>query len=683
MGDALAYEFYVGSNQPNDRLTYRELRHKSLAIAYHLKTRNLRGARVLLIYPGGLEFIAAFLGCLSAGAVAVPIYPPRRNQKLSRLERIVEDCTPQAVLTTGKLEGKVTSYLSSQIPENNCLITDNIEGKDFDDQGKGIVPESIAFLQYTSGSTGKPKGVVITHENIISNSKLIYRLFGHSANSQGVSWLPFYHDMGLIGGVLQPLFGGFPVSLMAPQDFLKKPLLWLKTISKLRGTTSGAPNFAYELCIDKISSEDKQKLDLSSWNLAFIGAEPVRKETLDKFADAFAECGFKKSAFYPCYGMAEATLMVCGGNKQQEPVIKGNGDRNFVSCGKLNSGQEIIIVDQDQLPNSEGEVGEVWIKANQSIAAGYWNNQELTKSVFRAKISGSNEPYLRTGDLGFIQGGELYITGRIKDVIIIRGQNYYPQDIEQTVERSHRALRANSGAAFSVEIGGEERLIIIQEVERTFVRKLGITQQSQSDLDKEELRAEIENAIRAAIVREFGIRVDDIQLIKTGSIFKTSSGKIQRYLCKEKYLNEVSRKQKPENKRSPQMDYRPSTSSTKDRNQLIQDWLSRWLSNKLQIPLEKIDRAQAFVEYGVDSVMAVELAQDLSEWLPDDLEIEPTLAWNFPNIEGLARYLAEENVPPESGEEKNQEQEDLETFSEDELVRSLMAEIAWAKERDS
>lgn len=700
-GNAIAYEFYQGRDKPFVKLTYQELAQQVQAIAAELLVQNLQAERVLLVYPAGLEFIAAFLGCLSAGAIAVPVYPPKRNPKLSRLRNIITDSDAQGVLTLSHLGDKITTHLSDQASSLKYVFTDQINNKNNQESDFEIAPKKIAFLQYTSGSTGNPKGVKITHKNIIHNSELIYRSFGHSSISQGVSWLPSYHDMGLIGGILQPLYGGFPVTLLSPVDFLRQPLLWLEIISNSQANTSGAPNFAYDLCIEKVNSTSKPKIDLSSWDLAFIGAEPIRAETLDKFAATFAEFGFKKSAFYPCYGMAETTLMVLGGVKGSSSVISKHNDSEVVSCGKVNHNQEIIIVNPENgelCP--EKEIGEIWIKSNDSTALGYWKKKQLTTEIFQAQIIGETEHYLRTGDLGFIEDDQLFITGRIKDVIIIRGQNYYPHDLERVVERSHPALQANSGAAFTVEVANNEQLVIVQEVKRSFVKKLGIFSKSGLQTNSQQkLQEEIEEAIRSAISQEFGLGIYEIQLLKTGSISKTSSGKIQRYLCKEKYLAETreqgSRGAEGDKGGKGQRDTRELLigEGSVDKKS-IQDWLSQWLSRKLQISITQIEITKAFADYGIDSVMAVELAQDLEDWLPDNFEIEPTVAWNFPNIEALARYLAEREgageqeskgagelrETRETGETREQ---DVENLSEDELVRSLLEEIALAKERNN
>jgi acyl-CoA synthetase (AMP-forming)/AMP-acid ligase II len=356
----------------------------------------------------------------------------------------------------------------------------------------------------------------------------------------GVIWLPLYHDMGLIGGVLQPLYGGFPVVLMSPVDFLQKPVRWLKAISHYRATTSGGPNFAYDLVQRKVTSQQIASLDISSWQLAFTGAEPVRAETLSKFADTFEPCGFREPAFYPCYGMAETTLIVSGGEKKATPVVcqvdklaleqnqiiiteKEEDSRQIIGCGKSLSGLQIAIADtQSSIALPDNRVGEIWISGS-SVAQGYWNQPGETQATFNSYLADTGEgPFLRTGDLGFLRDGELFVTGRIKDTIIIRGQNYYPQDIELTVAQSHPALRPYCGAAFAIDLDNSERLVIVQELERSYLRKLDVT--------------EVVESIRQAVTAEHNLSIYATVLVKTGSIPKTSSGKIQRHACKAGFL---------------------------------------------------------------------------------------------------------------------------------------------------
>ena len=540
-----AYIFLQNGETESGRLTYVELDRQARAIANRLQSSQ--GERALLLYNSGLEFITAFFGCLYAGVVAVPVYPPRRNQKLTRFLAIAHDAGAKLALTTASILDEIDrrwEQESKLLNQLEWVATDTVETDPQDFVVRAITPESLAFLQYTSGSTGTPKGVMVTHGNIIHNQQLIRHSFSHSEQTIFAGWLPLFHDMGLIGNVLQPMYLGIPCILMPPVAFLMKPVLWLKAISKYRATTSGGPNFAYDLCVKKVKSEQLSDLDLSSWDLAFNGAEPVRAETLKQFSQKFATCGFKENAFYPCYGMAEATLLICGGSKTSVPVVKNielgaleenkvidvtdktplsEGTKALVGCGHSQLDSKIIIADPESLKLCEdGQVGEIWV-SGASVAKGYWNRSQQTKETFDAYLSEGSGPFLRTGDLGFLLDGELFVTGRLKDMIIIRGQNYYPQDIELTVQKSHPALRLNSGAAFTVEIKGKERLIIVQEVERSYLRKLDIN--------------EVAGNILQEMINENGLQVYATVLIKTGSIPKTSSGKIQRHACRAKFLN--------------------------------------------------------------------------------------------------------------------------------------------------
>lgn len=551
--DQTAYIFLQDGETEADRITYQQLDRQARAIAYKLQNMNATGSRALLLYPAGLDFIAAFFGCLYAQVVAVPAYPPRRNQNMSRLQAIVADAEATIALTTTSLLSNIKENESKnpELSELQWLTTDNIASDLAQEWQKPVVSShTLAFLQYTSGSTGTPKGVMVSHGNLLHNLTLIHKCFADTPKSRGVSWLPPYHDMGLIGGVLEPLYVGAPMILMPAVAFIQKPLRWLQAISHFQATTSGGPNFAYELCTQKITPEQLASLDLSRWELAFTGAEPVRAHTLEQFAATFEPCGFRKEAFHPCYGMAETTLIVSGGLKAVPPIIRHvdgpaleqnrvvvaareyPGTRAIVGCGQSLLDQKILIVDPESLtPCPANKVGEIWV-SGPSVAQGYWNRPEETKQYFRAyhlaDTSDSAEvqnpgPFLRTGDLGFLQHGELFITGRIKDVMIIRGQNHYPQDIELTVEKSHPALRPASGAAFTVEIKSEERLIIVQEVERSHLRKLNVN--------------EVVVATRRAVAAEHGLQIYAMVLVKTGSIPKTSSGKIQRHACKSGFLN--------------------------------------------------------------------------------------------------------------------------------------------------
>ncbi len=549
--DQIAYTFLEDGETEANRLTYQELDRQARAIAGQLQSLDATGSHALLLYPPGLEFIAAFFGCLYAGVVAVPAYPPRRNQNMSRLQAIVADAEATVALTTTSLLDYIESRFAEEpgLAKLRWLATDNL-ASDLAAawQKPEVSSDTIAFLQYTSGSTGTPKGVMVSHGNLLHNSAMIHKSFADTPNSQGVSWLPPYHDMGLVGGVLQPLYVGAPTILMSPVAFMQRPFRWLQAISRFKATTSGGPNFAYDLCIRKITPEQQASLDLSSWEVAFTGAEPVRAETLEQFAATFEPCGFRREAFHPCYGMAETTLIVSGSLRSAPPIVrqvdgaaleqnrvvpvvgKQESIRTIVGCGQNLLDQKIVIVDPESLtPCPAEKVGEIWVLGS-SVAQGYWNRPEETQKVFHAYLAdtGVNEagrssgPFLRTGDLGFLQDGELFVTGRIKDVIIIRGQNHYPQDIELAVEKSHPALRPGCGAAFSVEVKGSERLVIVQEVERSYLRKLDVKK--------------VVESIRQAVVAEHGLQIYATVLVKTGSIPKTSSGKIQRHACRAGFL---------------------------------------------------------------------------------------------------------------------------------------------------
>ncbi|MCC5602089.1 AMP-binding protein [Nostoc favosum] len=509
-------------------LTYWELDQQARAIAQaltcqfatHLQTQDWQKEPVLLMYPPGLELIAAIMGCFYAGVIAVPVYPPRRNRNLDRLLAIASDAQPSGILTTVALSSSLKAITTLPIIATDGISLDLADGW----QRPSLNADSIAMLQYTSGSTGTPKGVMLSHGNLLHNLAQVYHRFGHSFSSKFVSWLPPYHDMGLIGGIFQPLYGGFPVTLMPSVAFLQKPIRWLQAISQTRATTSGAPNFAYEMCLHDIRPEECQDLDLSSWEIAFTGAEPIRAQTLEKFVTTFAQYGFRSEAFYPCYGLAEATLFVTGGHKDKAPTIETFTDQKaIVGCGCASAEQTVIIVDpESRKPRLEGEEGEIWVRGA-SVAQGYWGRLEETEATFRATLASEAGSFLRTGDLGFLRGEELFVTGRIKDIIIIRGQNYYPQDIEASVAHSHEMLNPHWGAAFSVEFSGEERLVVVQEVERSAWRLLDT--------------AAIITAIRGAISREHELQVYAICLLKPSSIPKTSSGKVQRHACRAGFIN--------------------------------------------------------------------------------------------------------------------------------------------------
>jgi acyl-CoA synthetase (AMP-forming)/AMP-acid ligase II/acyl carrier protein len=668
--DQTVYTFLQDRETESDRLTYQELDRKARAIAASIQSLVARGSRAMLVYPPGLDYIAAFFGCLYASVVAVPAYPPRRNQNMSRLQAIVVDAQATVALTTTSELGKMASQIAqnSELAALQWLPTDRIASNLASDWQEPILSGSnLAFLQYTSGSTGTPKGVMVSHENLLHNLKLIHQCFEHTPNSRGVIWLPPYHDMGLIGGILQPLFGGFPVMLMSPVAFLQKPLRWLEAISRYQATTSGGPNFAYDLACRQLTPEQQATLDLSSWDVAFTGAEPIRAETLERFARTFADCGFRREAFYPCYGMAETTLIVSGGLKAEPPLIRQvektaleqnrvvvaggecNNSHAIVSCGRSWLNQKIAIADPESLTQCpEGKIGEIWV-SSPSVASGYWKQPEKTEETFRAYLADIGiGPFLRTGDLGFLQDGELFVTGRLKDLIIIRGRNHYPQDIELTVTQSHPALRPSCGAAFSVEVGGVEQLAIACEVERNYLRRLDVKS--------------VIAAIRQAVSEHHEIQVYVVVLLKTASIPKTSSGKIKRHACQAGFLDGsldvvgdwTANPQEINLEEQPQVDQLwEQVPSDKNRfatscqtltpastPEEIENWLISYLALYLKVPANEINISEPFANYGMDSSVAISATGELAQCL--GLELEPTLFWEYPSIKAVAQYLSQE-----------------------------------------
>jgi acyl-CoA synthetase (AMP-forming)/AMP-acid ligase II len=567
----LAFTLLGNGEDETASIRFGGLDRQARAIAVSLRERSPAGEPVLLLYPSGLEFIAAFFGCLYAGAVAVPAYPPRSAKRSTeRLDSIIANSGVRLALTDKATQSRIAAaWKSDSTPKAiDWLAIGEIDEHLSDDWAKPDVDaNTIALLQYTSGSTAHPKGVAITHGNLLHNSEMIRQAFAHEPGRTFVGWLPMYHDMGLIGNILQTVFVGNHIYLMPPEAFLMKPVRWLSAISKYRACSSGGPNFAYELCAQRITDAQKKSLDLSCWNVAFTGAEPVRAETLDRFCSAFADCGFRRETFYPCYGLAEATLFVTGGQIANEPVVrrfdskalaKGQvrpvdddeaAGRALVACGSPWSEQEVIIVDPESAVEcGADEIGEICV-SGPSVAANYWNHQEATDETFAAKLPGrvsrheeahgssnradrENRLALRTGDLGFLYDGQLFITGRLKDMMIVSGRNYFAEDIERTVEGAHPAIRPHSTAAFAVEIGREERPVVVVELDRHFVASFRTTKTRLI-----QTLQDVVGAIRMAVTQQHDLSLHAVQFVRQAAIPRTSSGKIQRSRCQQSYLN--------------------------------------------------------------------------------------------------------------------------------------------------
>ena len=547
----IAYRFLSDGKTESGNLTYEELDRQARAIAAKLQSISKSGSRVLLVYPyhNGLEFISSFFGCLYAETIAVTTSPPRHGKEVIKLLERAISSGSKVVLTTAEFLKTIKTgialdrELAKSTQDFTFLATDTLPSSLSSSwQTPKIERDTLAFLQYTSGSTGIPKGVMITHGNILSNQEMIRQSFQHTEETIVVGWLPMFHDMGLIGNVLQPLYLGRPSILMSPVSLAQKPFEWLKAITHYQATTSGGPNFAYDLLCHWATPENLADLDLSSWSVAFSGAEMVRAETIDRFSEIFKPCGFRREAFYPCYGMAETTLFITGGVKSAPPVVKyvdgdaleqnqviaakpeQKGAKAIVSCGHTWLDTKAIIVEPESLTKcSSDRIGEIWVSGS-GVGKGYWQQPEATKETFEANLpNDSQETWLRTGDLGFIEAGELYITGRLKEVMIFWGKYCYPQHVEKTVQESHSALRPNCGAAFSIDVDTTERLVITQEVERSSLRNLNVE--------------EMVKAICQAVAKEHEVEVYAIAFLKTGSIPKTSSGKIQRPGCRAKFLS--------------------------------------------------------------------------------------------------------------------------------------------------
>jgi acyl-CoA synthetase (AMP-forming)/AMP-acid ligase II len=543
------------------RLTYSELDQQARAIAALLQDRGATNEPVLLLHPPSLDYIAAFFGCLYAGAIAVPAYPPHSDRTWPRIRAIIKDTQARIILSTSEtLLALQSSFgLNPDLPELDWIATNTLE-KGLADAWQPLTVEldRLAFLQYTSGSTGSPKGVMVAYSNIRHNLNMIERHSLQNEHSQMVSWLPPYHDLGLLGGILYPIHVGFPSTLATPVSFLQRPFRWLQTISEVRCTMSLAPNFALDLCCRKVTAEQRATLDLSSWEVMANGGEPVRKETLDRFTAMFQSCGFRHEAHFPGYGMAETTLIIATDRKLLPPVIKAfqaealernqaieadddaPDTRSIVGYPHMSPDQHILIVDPQTFHTCQpGQVGEIWTKGP-SVTQGYWQKPVETARTFQAYTADTHDgPFLRTGDLGFMHDGMLFVTGRAKDVIIVRGHNHYPQDIEQTLEKSHPAIRQGCSVAFSIEADSAEQLVVLAEIDPRFKAcqnlqdEQAIAQTTRKPLNPQE----VTKAIRAAIVEEHDLQTYRIVLVKAGSILKTSSGKLQRRACRQEFLD--------------------------------------------------------------------------------------------------------------------------------------------------
>lgn len=661
LGDKTVTTFLGDSGAPEGSLTFAGLDRAARNIAAHLTEKGLANKNLMLLYTPGLDYIKAFFGCLYAGSVPVPAYPPMGARDIDRLKRIVLDCDAGAILSSSMLRPMIEAWISN--PSNGlnieCIPTDlsaSVDAPGFNPADMDL--DAVAFLQYTSGSTGHPKGVMVSHGNLLENFKQIVWNFTHSSDVEAIGpeyktviWLPPFHDMGLIGGVLTPVFIGTQVTLMSPLTFLKNPFVWLKAITDVGAKVSGGPNFSYQYCARKITDEQVAQLNLSTWDVAFNGAEPIQVDSLNAFANKFASAGFDAKAFLPCYGLAEATLYVAGTPASRGALVRdaslaalAKGEflplesgspqevTGLVSSGVIAQGADVRIVDPNtHVECSEGNVGEIWVNSP-SVAQGYWNKPSFSDSVFRAAIKGQDDKtFMRTGDLGFLFENELFVTGRIKEMIIVAGRNHYPQDIEFSLQSSNPVYRKGCGAAFAVADHGKEQLVVMQELSTT-------------NMQPAEYQQLALQAARAITFRH-GISPKTLVFIAPGNLPKTSSGKIQRTEAKKIYEagnittlytwdNTAGQIIKPkETKEQPQHQFTDWQSE-------LYFQMQTWVSDKLNIETHHVDLDVTFSELGVDSIEAIELVDRLQDTI--QRTIPATELMRYPTVRSLIEHFAAE-----------------------------------------
>jgi acyl transferase domain-containing protein/acyl-CoA synthetase (AMP-forming)/AMP-acid ligase II len=672
-GDAMAYAFLLNGEDIHERISFAALDRDARRIAAGLDALQGQGERALLLLPSGIDYLRAYFGCLYAGVIAVPAYPPRRNRADARLSAIAEDAQARFILTGSEQfaqRARCQEYAPALL-DLHWLVVETLAAEPPGDhwQPPRITADTLAFLQYTSGSTDNPKGVMVTHGNLVHNVGYMHAIWPFDHDSVMISWLPIFHDMGLIFGILQPLFHGRPCYFMSPAAFVQHPWRWLNALSRFAGTHTAAPNFAYELCLEKARTENIAALDLSHWRIGVNGAEPVRADTLERFARVFAPAGLSPETLRHGYGLAEVTLCVSGTRQGQDnPILAADPEAlsrhrvvpldlndhgqqaasgtvsRFVGLSPPLPETQVVIVDPETaLTCPELRIGEIWV-AGPSVAQGYWQRTETTLSVFGARLADGRGPFLRTGDLGFLDaGGRLYITGRLKDLIVIRGENYYPQDLEYVSQNSYPGLRSDGAAAFAVSEDGEERLVILQEVERTAMGKL----------DTDAAMA----AIRQSIAETFDLQTQAIQLLRPSTLPKTTSGKVQRNGCRRAFLaGELSQvaawtqSRIPSSSARAEPDTRQSPHSPGPAATDLEHWLIARLASRLGVAAEAIDRDQPLARHGLDSLTAVALSGELEDRL--QRAVPPTLFYDYPTIASLVAHLM--TAPGSAAEDRQQ-----------------------------
>lgn len=647
--DYTVFKFLTDGVNEDGSLTYQIIETRAKAIGSAMQKIGKKGDAVLLLFQPSIAYIESLYACFYSGFVAIPAYPPRRNRGIDRIYTIIEDSGTKICLISKQVyEDIQRNFKNDELFQRlQWIIYEDISDEisvEFDEVE--LTPDDIALVQYTSGSTGQPKGVMISQRNLLYNSEYIRQTFDTRKDSVGVHWLPLFHDMGLIGGLLHAAYTrGLNIN-MPPMAFLKNPLNFLKAIHKYKATIAGGPNFSYDYCIDKTTEEERRELDLSSMEVFFCGAEPIRKSTYDNFIDAFKVSKVNESQLYSCYGMAETTLIVTGGVRTDKPKylnvdsyelskgrvkvveINDSSSTSLVGSGHTWLETNIEIVNPTTLEKcNKDEVGEIWV-SGPTVASGYWNKPEETKITFGATIADINEgPFLRTGDLGFFHGKELFITGRIKDLIIIRGVNHYPNDIEFSIQTAIPEIRQNGGAAFPISEDDTEKLVIVQEIERTAMRG--------GD------HGSIIDRIREVITEEHEIDAHAIVLVRPGSIPMTSSGKIQHRQTKYEYLHgDLSIVASWESERITPAPEVP-TPRVEPTEAAIKEWVINWIVRNQNIKKENIDPDKNIMAYGVDSLAAVTLETEISKqfgfnWHISSFILNPTI--NKLAEEGMGIY---------------------------------------------
>ncbi|MEU2512011.1 beta-ketoacyl synthase N-terminal-like domain-containing protein [Streptomyces syringium] len=629
---------------PDDiqRLGYGELDERARRAAAHLRDghRTTSGAqpgpRALLLYPPpSADYIAAFFGCMYAGFLPVPAYPPITPDQWGALSAVIADCDAEVVCTTADLQEYVTSSLASAGVTTVRTVATDRPAPPLDERAiHHPGPDAVAFLQYTSGSTGRPRGVVALQRNVLANLEVIESAFGHGPASTGVIWLPPYHDMGLIGGILTPLHQGFPVHLSSPLAFLRDPLSWPRLISEAGATTSGGPDFAYALCARKARPQDVAELRLDSWDVAFNGAEMLRPRTLDDFTSVFAPAGFRRSAFLACYGLAESTLMVTGTPKRREPLVLP-GDA-AVASGEPGDGELVIATPDGRRITDDGQEGEIWLRGP-SVCEGYWGRPEDSAAAFGARLADGSGPYLRTGDLGYLHDGQLVVVGRLKELIIVRGRNIAPAAVEDAAWRSAPALRPGCVAAFALDGVHGEEVAVVAEVRRRDPAGGGP--------DEAALFDEAVREVRAAVARACGVAVRLVVLVPPGTVPKTTSGKVRRSLCRDLLLRgDLTALHRADSDSGGGTAPRPAPArASHDGLSLAEAVTRQAVAAVLRVPADTVDRRRSWSELGLDSLGLTEVAACLEE--RTGTEVPPGMLFDHPCVAALSDALERRSRP--------------------------------------